>query len=192
MQATAARRVGELLLPGVAVGLLAGAMAGLLAVVAGLGAAYVLATALFLGVSLALGGALYNWLLATGRLTLGSMTSGAVVWVPLFPLCRALQELGVDAATGVAPGLPEGALSFLAFQALLSPGYAVGFVYLHERLGPYWWLRVRDHNPVAAAYVEQYKKQAAVSHARKSAAKAAREGGSRPGTGPATPGSAGH
>jgi hypothetical protein len=192
MQATAARRTGELVLPGVAVGLLAGAMAGLLAVAAGLEGAYVLATAVLLGVPLALGGALYNWLIATGRGQLGSMSFGALVWLPLFPLCRTVQELGLDLVAGRPLALPDGVVLFLVWQVMLAPGYVVGFVLLHERVATHWWLRIRDHNPVADAYVEQYKRQAVLSAARKSAAKEARERSRREKAGAEAPGSTGH
>ncbi|MPY98136.1 MAG: hypothetical protein GEU97_09070 [Actinophytocola sp.] len=63
--------------------------------------------------------------------------------------------------------LPDALLPFLAYQAILSVGYAIGFVWFHEHVFPFWWIRVRDHNPVAERFVTQYTRQAAVMANRK-------------------------
>jgi hypothetical protein len=40
-------------------------------------------------------------------------------------------------------------------------GFAIGFIWMHEYVFGRWWIRIRDHNPVAERYVAQYTRQAA-------------------------------
>ncbi|MGH3344789.1 MAG: hypothetical protein ACRDPK_18345 [Carbonactinosporaceae bacterium] len=162
----------ELLLPGIAIGLAAGMLAGGLAVLAGLPTGYVLATTVGLAVPLALGGAGYNALLAAGRVRFGGVAPAALYWVVVFPLARLVHEVSLDVLTGQPIDLPDELLPFLAFQALVSAGYGVGFIWLHEHLAPIWWVYIRHHNPKADQYVGGYLRQAENLEARKTAKRA--------------------
>lgn len=164
-----ARQRVELLLPGAFLGLLAGGLAGGLAALGGLSAGYVTASALGLGLPLAAAGAGYNALLAAGRVRLAGVTPAAVYWLACFPLARTVHELVLDVSLGQPLGLPHGTLPFLGYQAMVSAGFAVGFIWLHERVAPLWWIRIRDRNPVARGYVEAYMRQAVAEERRKAA-----------------------
>lgn len=167
MDTVQARQTAELVLPGCVIGLSGGAVAGALAAGGGLSASYAVATALTLGLSLAAFGIGYDLLLAAGRLRLGGVAPAALYWLGAFPAARTLHEVLFDVVSGRAITLPDAVGPFLAYQAILSVGFAVGFVWLHEYVFPRWWIRVRGHNPVAARYVEQYTNQAARVKARK-------------------------
>ncbi|MGH3327563.1 MAG: hypothetical protein ACRDPT_07200 [Streptomycetales bacterium] len=166
------RNRAELLLPGFVIGLAAGGMAGGLAALAGLPASYVLASALGLATPLALGGAGYNALLAAGRVRFGGVAPAALYWVPIFPAARLVHEVTLDAMLGQPIELPDALIPFLGYQALLSVGFGVGFIWLHEHLAPIWWVYIRHHNPKAEQYVGGYLKQAASIERRKAAKRA--------------------
>ena len=51
---------------------------------------------------------------------------------------------------------------------MVGVGYGIGFVWLTEHVFPNWWIRIREHNPVAQRYVEQYMAQAATMQPRAS------------------------
>lgn len=162
------RYIAELTLPGFAIGLGAGLITGGMVAGGGLPLDYIILAALGLGIPLALLGAGYDGLLASGRIRLGGVAPAALYWLFAFPLARLLHESVLDLGSGRELALPEALLPFLAYQAILSLGYAIGFLWLHENLGGYWWLRIRDHNPVAARYVGQYTKQAvAMEHSKR-------------------------
>jgi len=169
VSASSARLIAEVAFPGAAIGLGAGVVAGGVAAVAGLSPGYVALTTLGLGLPLALFGAGYDLLLASGRLRLGGVTPAVLYWLPAFPVSRLIHEMLLDVGLGREVGLPEALLPFLAYQAILSAGFAIGFLWLHEHLGPLWWPRIRDHNPVAARYVSLYTRQAAALESRKRA-----------------------
>jgi hypothetical protein len=42
---------------------------------------------------------------------------------------------------------PDDVVTFLAYQALVSMGFAIGFSRLHERITPAWSAQITDHNP---------------------------------------------
>ncbi|MDF2711712.1 MAG: hypothetical protein K0R62_7364 [Nonomuraea muscovyensis] len=135
----------ELALPGATIGAAAGAMAG------------------GLTLPLALFGGLYGVLLGEGLLRHGTFGPSGLYWMAAFPLSRLFQD-------GVAgPGTTEGVGAFLAFQAMVSLGFALGFVWVHERLMPHWLLRRATVNPRAAALLETYVRHAQVTHRRKGA-----------------------
>lgn len=167
MYASPSRRAIELTLPGVVIGLGTGVIAGGLAVTAGLPLGYILLTTLGLGIPLAAFGAGYDALLAKGRVRLGGVLPVALYWLPLFPLARLTHEIMLDLGMGREVALSEPLPAFLAYNAILSVGYAIGFLWLHENLAAVWWPRVRNHNPVAARYVGQYVKQAVAMEHRK-------------------------
>lgn len=161
------RQLAEVVFPGVAIGFGVGLLAGGVAALAGLPASFAAATMLTLGAPLAIFGAGYSLLLARGHIRLGGVTPAGLYWLLFFPLARFLHEVGFDVVSGNPVTLPDALLPFLAYQALLSLGYAIGFLWIHEHMFPYWWIRIRDHNPVAERYVTQYQRQAAVMASRK-------------------------
>ncbi|MFD1937217.1 MULTISPECIES: hypothetical protein [Nonomuraea] len=140
----------ELAVPGLAVGALAGTMAGGLTLIAGQPAG-----AAVLALPLALFGGLYGMLLGHGPFRPGTFAPAGLLWLLAFPLSRLLQESIV--ATG---GMADGVWPFLAYQAMVSLGFAIGFLWLHERLMPYWLLRVSDRNPRAARLLTHYVRRA--------------------------------
>lgn len=161
-----AQQFAELTFPGVAIGLGSGAIAGGVALLGGLSASYAVTTALTLGIPLAVFGMGFNILLARGKIRLGVAAPAAVYWLVFFPLARLVHEVSFDVFAGNDITLPDALLPFLAFQAMLSIGYAIGFVWLHEHVFPNWWIRIRNHNPVARRYVDQYMAQAATMQPR--------------------------
>lgn len=168
----------EVALPGALIGLFAGLFAAGVAALGGLGAAMTAAIAAGMGVPLALLGALYGLVVATGRVAPGSVAPTALFWLAGFPLARLAEEVFVSTVMGFDRVLSEPLPAFLLFQALLSVGFAIGFLWLHERLGPLWLRRIRDRNPIAAALVHYYAPPAAppAGGARRRAAERGRQG----------------
>lgn len=161
MIATVSRRQKlELLLPGFVIGLLGGGFAGGLAGLADLGMTYALVSMLAFGVPLAAGGVGYSWLLASGKIRLGGIAPAAVYWLVGFLAARLIDQavMGLSFHGGVTFG--DGVGPFLLFQALLSLGWTIGFIWLHEHIAPHWWMAIREHNPIAAAYISVYLEQA--------------------------------
>lgn len=153
--------VAELTLPGVAIGLGSGAIAGGVALLGGLPTSYATLTMLTLGLPLAALGMGYNLLVASGKVRLGVAAPAAGYWLVFFPLARLAHEVLFDVVSGTAISLPDALLPFLAFQAMLSIGYAIGFVWIQEHAFSRWWIHIRDHNPVARRYVDHYLAEAA-------------------------------
>ena len=143
------RQVVELTLPGVAIGVLTGGILGV--VVAGGGEPFHVAlfAAVTLGVPLSVAGAGYEILVAKGRVPLGMLTPVALYWAVAFTLCRVFQTALLDLYAGSEAAVPHGWLDFLAYQALVSVGFGIGYWWLHENFAPLWWMRIRERNPVA-------------------------------------------
>ena len=143
------RQVVELTLPGVAIGVLGGVIVGV--VVAGGGSAFHVAlfAGVTLGVPLAVAGAGYEILLAQGRIPLGVLTPVALYWAVAFTVARVFQTGLLDLYAGSEVAVPHGWLDFLAYQALVSVGFGIGYWWLHENFAPMWWIRIRERNPVA-------------------------------------------
>jgi hypothetical protein len=167
MNQTQARQTAELVAPGFLIGMIAGAIGGGVAALGGLAAGYVIGTTVGLGVPLAAFGAGYSLLLASGRIRLGGVAPAALYWLLAFPVARVIHEVSIDVLSGRAVALPDGLVKFVVFQALVSVGYAIGFIWMHEYVFGRWWIRIRDHNPVAARYVAQYTRQASRTSAQK-------------------------
>ncbi|MEW9548070.1 hypothetical protein [Nonomuraea sp. NPDC050783] len=151
----------ELALPGASVGAVAGAMAGGLTLLAGVPTGLATLSALALAAPLALAGGLFGVLVGHGVLRPGTFGPAGLYWTAAFPLSRLLQES--VAGAGPADGVP----AFLAYQALVSLGFAIGFVWLHERIMPYWLVRRAAANPRAAELLGVYVRYATSLHARK-------------------------
>lgn len=146
----------ELAVPGAVIGARTGVIAGLLTAAVGLGLPLALAAAAGLGLPMAAFGAGYSLLLATGTIRPGVFAPAALYWLVAFPLARTVHEVSVHLAVAGRPGLPDSAPAFLAYQALVSIGFAIGYVWLHERVTLHWLLRIRGHNPDAAHLLTRY------------------------------------
>ena len=153
------RQVVELTLPGVVIGLLGGMILGV--IVAGGGQPFHVAlfAGVTLGVPLAVAGAGYELLVAKGRIPLGMLTPVALYWAVAFTLARVFQTALLDLYAGSDVAVPYGWLDFLAYQALVSVGFGIGYWWLHENFAPMWWIRIRERNPVAD-YLLRVKLQA--------------------------------
>ncbi|MEO3884132.1 hypothetical protein [Nonomuraea sp. B5E05] len=152
----------ELALPGASIGAAAGAMAGGLTLLAGQPTGMVALSALALAVPLGLFGGLYGVLLGHGVFRPGTFGPVGLFWMAAFPVSRLMQE----SVAGV--GMADGVLPFLAYQAMVALGFAIGFVWLHERLMPHWLMRRAGANPEAEALLGEYIKHAqALQAARK-------------------------
>jgi hypothetical protein len=149
----AMRRLFLLTLPGLAVGFIAGVLAGGLTAIVGQPAGAAVVAALSLGVPLALLGGGYTMLLINKRVRLGGFAPAALFWLIGFPLARLLHELAVSWYVGGTPALPPDTLGFLAFQGIVSLGFAIGFLWLHERVAPRWWRRLAERGGEVAEEV---------------------------------------
>jgi hypothetical protein len=160
------RQVVELTLPGVAIGLLAGAIAGGLAAAGGLAFHVALFAGVALGVPLALAGAGFEILLARGTAPLGMLTPVALYWAVCFPVVRVLHAGLVELYAGAGVAVPYGWLDFVVYQVLLSVGFAIGYWWLHENFAPRWWYHLRERNPVADHFVRIQLQYAAAAEER--------------------------
>jgi len=168
MAGTGVRGLTEVALPGFVVGLIAGVVAGGLAAIVGQPTDWAAVTGLSLGVPLGLLGGGYGLLIALGKVRLGGFAPAALYWLIGFPFARLLQEVLTGLLLAGRLRLPPDPLGFLAYQGIVSAGFAIGFLWLHERLAPHWWLRVAPHNPLAAQVLGRYAAHSqALSAARK-------------------------
>jgi hypothetical protein len=121
-------------IPGAAVGLAAGVVAGGLAALVGQPLSWALVTMLALGVPLGLLGGGLGLLIAAGRLPRGRFAPVALFWLVGFPLARLIHEISVSLVLTGQVRLPSDLAGFLAYQGLVSMGWAIGFLWLHERI----------------------------------------------------------
>lgn len=154
------RRLFLLTLPGLAVGFIAGVLAGGLTVVVGQPAGLALVAVLSLGVPLGLLGGGYTMMLINRKVRLGGFAPAALYWLVGFPLARLLYELLTTWYVGGYPTLPPDVLGFLTFQGIISAGFAIGFLWLHERVAPRWWGRLAEHDEVARDVYLRYAEHA--------------------------------
>jgi len=171
------RQVAEMSAPGAAIGLLGGVIAGGLLAISGLSLQITLVAGLLLAVPLALAGALYEILLAKGRIPMGTVAGAAMVWVIAWPVIRVVHGAAVDLIAGNGIATPNGILSFFVYQAIVAVPFAIGFWWLHENFAPRWWFRIRDRNPVANHFIRvqlQYADAAEDEKERQSARRAAK------------------
>jgi hypothetical protein len=161
------RQVVELTLPGVAIGVLGGVILGV--VVGGGGEPFHVAlfAAVTLGLPLAVGGAGYELLVAQGRIPLGVLTPVALYWAVAFTVARVFQTALLDLYAGSEVAVPHGWLDFLAYQALVSVGFGIGYWWLHENFAPLWWIRIRERNPIADHVVRVKLEQAGALEAQR-------------------------
>ena len=165
--------LGELMLPGAGIGAAAGVFAGLITAIAGLG--LVTVNVIALAIPMALFGGGYTILCALGITRVGVFAPAALYWLIAFPVSRIIQESAAAVYLTGAPGLSTDLLSFFTYNALLAPGLAFGFIWLHERLAPGWLLRIRDHNRLAAQLAEAYLAYAGAVYEQKQRKELARK-----------------
>ena len=171
------RQVAELSAPGAAIGLLGGVIAGWLLAISGLSLPITLVATVLLAVPLALAGALYEILMAKGRVPMGTLAGAAMVWAVAWPVIRLVHGAVVDLIAGNGIATPGGILSFFVYQILVSVPFAIGFWWLHENFAPRWWFHIRARNPVANHYIRvqlQYAEAAELEKERQRVRRAAR------------------
>lgn len=179
---TRAPHLAEIGAPGAVIGVLAGAVVAGLSVVAGHPVGWALVSAVTLGVPLALLGAGYGVVVALGRFRPGVFAPAALYWMVGFPLARLVHETGTPVVLGGSPTPPGDILGFLVFQALISMGFAIGFIWLFERITPPWLISIKEHNPVAERLYGRYAEHAEAMWEAREARRARRRaaGSSRP------------
>jgi hypothetical protein len=175
MDTQKARQLAAYSVPAASVGVAAGLIAGGLAAFVGQPAGWAVVSGLGLAVPLVAFGVGYAVLLAFGKVPAGVFAPAAVYWVIGFPLALMVHAMVTAWTVTGTPGLPEAPLQFLAFRALLSMGFAIGFLWMHEQLGRHWWPRIMADNPYAERTVAQYVHLAETMQARKEAAARARQ-----------------
>ena len=144
--------------------------------------AITLVAGVLLGIPLAAAGALYEILLAKGKVPMGTVAGAAMVWVPAWPVIRVVHGAVVDLIAGNGIATPNGILGFFVYQALVAVPFAIGFWWLHENFAPRWWFRIRDRNPVANHFIRvqlQYADAAEDEKQRQEERRAARAKGRR-------------
>ena len=146
-------QVADFAAPGATIGLLGGAIAAALLAVSGLEAWLVVVAAVGLAIPLALVGVVYEIGLAKGKLPMGTLSGAAMVWAVAFAPIRVVHAAIVDVVAGDPVAMPQGFLSFVVYQVLVSVPFAIGFWWLHENFAPRWWFHIRDRNPVANHFI---------------------------------------
>jgi hypothetical protein len=160
-------QVAELSVPGAAIGLLGGAIAGGLLAISGLSLAITLLAGVLLAVPLAIAGAAYEILLAKGRLPLGTLSGAAMLWAVAWPVIRVVHGALVDLIAGNGIATPNGIFGFFVYQVIVSVPFAIGFWWLHENFAPRWWFHIRDRNPVANHFIRVQLQYAGVAEEEK-------------------------
>ena len=160
-------QVREIGLPGAVIGVLGGLMAGGLAASVGLSLPVVLLAGVGLAIPLALAGAGYELLLATGKAPLGTLAPMALWWVLLFPPIRVAHAGLLDLAAGDSVAVPHGWAAFIAYQVLVAVPFAIGFWWLHENFAPRWWFHIHERNPVAEHWIRDKLAYAAAAETEK-------------------------
>lgn len=166
---TSRKELAEFSMPAAAVGAAAGLVAGILGSIVGQPLGWALVTGLGLGLPLMLFGTGYAVLVALGKVPAGVFAPAAVYWVVAFPLALLVHAIATEWVVAGSPGLPPEPWKFLAFRALLSMGFAIGFLWMHEQLGRHWWPHILERNRYARRTVEQYAHLANALEARKAA-----------------------
>ncbi|MFC0622476.1 hypothetical protein [Kribbella deserti] len=163
------RQLAEFSVPALSIGVAAGLVASGLAAFAGQPTGWAVITGLALGIPIAFFATGYAVLVALGKVPAGVFAPAAMYWLVGFPVALMAHAVVTEWVFLGSPGLPEAPLEFLAFRALLSMGFAIGFLWMHEQLGRHWWPRIRAHNEYAYRCVEQYKELATTLAERKAA-----------------------
>lgn len=168
------RQTLEVAVPGIATGLLAGTVVGGLAVLIGQPVGWAVTGALALGVLLAAVGACYGALLTRGWARPGVFAPAGLLWLLGFPLARLLHATFTPVLLGGTPIPPPDLVGFLAYQGIISMGYAVGFILLHERVAPRWFARISVRNPAADRILAGYLAHAEIVYRQREQRRARR------------------
>lgn len=120
--------------PGLVIGLVGALVVDALAVLAGAPAGWAAVTAVALGLPLAAFGIGCSVLRARGALRTGAFAPVALYWLVAFPLARLVQDVTTRLVLDGRFALPPQPAAFLAYQALISVGFAIGFVWVQERM----------------------------------------------------------
>jgi hypothetical protein len=67
-------------------------------------------------------------------------------------------------------------VTFLAYQAMVSLGFAIGFLWLYERITPAWLAHIKEHNPYAERVYGRYVAHAEAVWAARERKRARRSG----------------
>src|SRR5688500_13205842 len=153
---TQARQLAEVSAPGAVIGVLGGAVVGGLAAVVGQPVGWALAGAVALAVPLAVLGAIYGVLVGLGHAKPGMFAPAALIWFLGFPLARLAHETFTPVLLVESATPPDDVVTFLAYQALISIAFAIGFIWLYERISPAWMAQIKDHNPYAQRVYTRY------------------------------------
>jgi hypothetical protein len=176
------KNFSQIALPGACIGASAGVAAFGLALLVGQPFGWAVATGVALGLPMALFGGGFGALLGAGMVKPGVFAPTALYWFVGFPVARLLHEVLASLLIVGRPALPPDLLGFLAYQAMVSLGFAIGFSWLHERFAPNWLRRIRHDNPPAerlyAFYVQHAEAQWEARESRKRA-RAAKRGRGR-------------
>src|SRR5699024_9565262 len=157
MDRSRAKLLAEFSVPSFIIGGVAWLAAGGMALVIGESLGWAAVSGLGLGVPIGLIGGLYSVLVARKKVPVGVFAPACIYWLVGFPVAMLTHELVLAWIVTGAPALPAEPLwQFLAYNALLSMGFAIGFLWAHECLGRRWWPKIMDHNPYAAACVAEY------------------------------------
>ncbi|MEV4626940.1 hypothetical protein AB0J90_11700 [Micromonospora sp. NPDC049523] len=143
------RDLGQIAIPGAGIGASAGLAALGLALIVGQPIGWAVATGVALGLPLALIGGGFGALLGAGIITPGVFAPAGLYWFVGFPVARLVHEVLAGLLIAGRPALPPDVLGFLAYQAMISLGFAIGFSWLHERFAPGWLRRIQPDNPPA-------------------------------------------
>jgi hypothetical protein len=156
MSLRSAGQLAEIGAPGAVIGVLAGAVVGGLAGIVGQPLGWALTGAVMLAVPLAVVGGTYGMLTGLGYAKPGMFAPAAVLWLVGFPLARLFHETMTPVVLGGTATPPDNVLTFLVYQAMISMGFAIGFIWLYERLIPGWLVHIRAHNPYAERVYARY------------------------------------
>jgi hypothetical protein len=77
----------------------------------------------------------------------GGCAPACLYWLFGFPLARLVQEVMSHLVLTGSVTFPPDVLGFLAYQGIISAGFAIGFLWLHERIAPLWWRRREGGKP---------------------------------------------
>ena len=172
------RELAEFAVPSYVIGAGAALGAGGLAAFAGQPSGWAVLTGLALGIPIALLGAGYSTLVALQKAPVGVFAPAAAWWFLAFPAAMLVHSIATEWLFTGGPGLPAGPLwQFLLYNAILSMGFAIGFIWLYERITPAWLIQIKDHNSYAERVYTRYVAHAEAvwtARARKRAQRAAR------------------
>ncbi|HET6737544.1 MAG TPA: hypothetical protein VFH76_01370 [Kribbella sp.] len=163
------KKLAQYCVPAASVGAAGGLIAGALAAFVGQPAGWAVATGFGLGVPLILFGSGYSVLVALGKFPAGVFTPAAAYWAIAFPLSLLVHAIVTEWVVTGTPGVPADPWKFLAFRALLSMGFAIGFLWMHEQIARLWWPRIMDDNEYARRTVGKYTQLAVALEERKAA-----------------------